>query len=66
MVSNNQDKLIEEPTKQSLVERILQSLTRKGNRSQSLRDLGISALVSLPSNIGMIRSFMKALSWREA
>ncbi len=66
MVSNNQDKLIEEPTKQSLVERMLRSLLRKSNRSQSLRELGISALVNLPSNIGMIRSFMKALNWREA
>ncbi len=66
MVSYNQDKPIEEPTKQSLVQRMLQSVTRTSNRSQSLRDLSISALLSLPSNIGMIRSFMKALNWREA
>jgi small GTP-binding protein len=65
VVSNNQDKLIEEPTKQNLFERILQSLTGKSN-PQNLRDLGMSALVKLPSNIGMIRSFMKALNWREA
>lgn len=66
VVSNNQDKPIEEPTKQSLFERILQSATRKSSQPQSLRDLGKSALLSLPSNIGTIRSFMKALNWKEA
>ncbi len=66
MVSNNQDKSTEEPTKQSLLQRILQSVTRKTNRSLNLRDLGTSALLGLPSNIGTIRNFMKALNWKEA
>jgi small GTP-binding protein len=65
VVSNNQDKPIEEPTKQSLFERILQSITGKSD-PKSLRDLGISTLVSLPSNIGVIRSFMNALNFRAA
>ena len=66
MVSNNQHKSTEEPTKQSLLQRMLQSITRKTNRSLNLRDLGTSALLGLPSNIGTIRNFMKALNWKEA
>jgi small GTP-binding protein len=66
VVSNNQVKSTEEPTKQSLLQRILQSVTRKTNRSLNLRDLGTSALLGLPSNIGTIRNFMKALNWKEA
>ena len=66
MVSNNQNKSTEEPTKQSLLQRMLRSITRKTNRSLNLRDLGTSALLGLPSNIGTIRNFMKALNWKEA
>jgi small GTP-binding protein len=66
VVSNNQEKSTEEPTKQSLLQRMLQSITRKTNRSLNLRDLGTSALLGLPSNIGTIRNFMKALNWKEA
>ena len=66
MVSNNQEKSTEEPMKQSLLQRMFQSITRKTNRSLNLRDLGTSALLGLPSNIGTIRTFMKALNWKEA
>ncbi len=66
MANNKQNKLLGEPTKESLVQRILESVTRKSNRPKNLRDLGISTLLSLPSNIGLIRSFMKALNWNEA
>ena len=66
MATNNQNKPLNEPTKENLVQRMFESVIRKTNRSQSLRDLGISALLSLPSNIGLIRSFMKALNWNEA
>src|SRR6266704_1334975 len=45
---------------------MFESVFRKSNRSLNLRDLGISALLNLPSNIGLIRSFMKALNWNEA
>jgi small GTP-binding protein len=66
VVSNNQEKSTEEPTKQRLLQRMFQSITRKTNRSLNLRDLGTSALLGLPSNIGTIRNFMKALNWKEA
>lgn len=63
MVTNKQN---EEPTRQSLVQRMLQSALRKSNRPKNLRELGISTITNLPSNIGMIRGFMKALNWKEA
>ncbi len=63
MVTNKRN---EEPTRQSLVQRMLQSALRKSNRPKNLRELGISTITNLPSNIGMIRGFMKALNWKEA
>jgi small GTP-binding protein len=66
VANNNQDKSLEEPTGQSLVQRMLQSVIRKSNGPTNLRELGISTLLNLPSNIGLIRSFMKALNWKEA
>ncbi len=67
MVSNNnQNNSLVEPARTSLVERMLQSTFRRSNRPKNLRELGIGALKSLPSNIGTIRSFMRAVNWREA
>ena len=66
MATNNKNKPLNEPTKENLVQRMFESAFRKSNRSLNLRDLGISALLNLPSNIGLIRSFMKALNWNEA
>ena len=66
MATNSQNKPPSEPTKENLVQRMFESVFRKSNQSQSLRDLGISALLKLPSSIGLIRSFMKALNWNEA
>ena len=66
MATNNQDKPLNEPTKENLVQRMLESIMRKTNSTQNLRELGINALLSLPTNIGIIRSFMKALNWNEA
>ena len=66
MATNNQHKPLNEPSKENLVQRMLESVIRKSNRTKSLRELGINALLNLPSNIGLIRSFMKALNWNEA
>ncbi|HYX49456.1 MAG TPA: GTPase, partial [Ktedonobacteraceae bacterium] len=66
MATSNQNKPLNEPSKENLVQRMLQSVIRKTNRTQNLRELGINALLSLPTNIGLIRSFMKALNWNEA
>jgi len=66
VATNNQDKPLNETTKENLVQRMLESIMRKTNSTQNLRELGINALLSLPTNIGIIRSFMKALNWNEA
>lgn len=66
MATNNQDKPLNEPTKENLVQRMLESVFRKTNSTQNLRELGLNALLSLPTNIGIFRSFMKALNWNEA
>ncbi len=63
MATKNQNK---EPTKENLVQRMFESVIRKTNKTQNLRELGINTLLSLPTNIGLIRSFMKALNWNEA
>jgi small GTP-binding protein len=66
VATNNQKKPLEEPSKEHLVQRMLASVMRKSNSTKSLRELGLKALLNLPSNIGLIRSFMKALNWNEA
>jgi GTPase len=66
VATNNQNKPQSEPSKENLVQRMFESVIRKTNRTQNLRELGLNALLSLPSNIGLIRSFMKALNWNEA
>ncbi len=65
-MASNEQNYIEEPTKQSLIQRMLKSAFSKSNRPKTLRELGISTLTSLPSNIGMVRSFMKAVNWKQA
>jgi ribosome biogenesis GTPase A len=66
VATNHQDKPLKEPTKENLVQRMLESVIRKTNSTKNLRELGINALLNLPTNIGLIRSFMKALNWNEA
>jgi small GTP-binding protein len=66
VATNNQNVPLNEPSKENLFQRMFESVIRKTNRTQSLRELGINTLLSLPTNIGLIRSFMKALNWNEA
>ena len=66
MATKDENKPLSEPSKENLVQRMLESVIRKTNRTQNLRELGINALLNLPTNIGLIRSFMKALNWNEA
>lgn len=56
----------EEPSKNSLVQRMFQSAFSKSKRPKNLRELGISTITSLPANIATVRSFMKAVNWRQA
>ena len=66
MATNNQNKPLNEPSKENLVQRMFESVIRKTNSTLNLRELGINTLLSLPTNISVIRSFMKALNWNEA
>ncbi|MGZ3611012.1 MAG: hypothetical protein ACXVBU_13220, partial [Ktedonobacteraceae bacterium] len=66
MATNNQNTPLNEPSKENLFQRMFESVIRKTNSTQNLRELGINTLLSLPTNIGVIRSFMKALNWNEA
>jgi small GTP-binding protein len=56
----------DEPQKQSIITGAVKSLFRGTNRPKNLRDLGIRTLRNLPTNITVVRGFMKAINWREA
>ena len=66
MATNHKNKPVNEPSKENLVQRMFESVFRKTNRTKSIRELGLNALLNLPSNISLKRSFMKALNWNEA
>ena len=67
MATNDQKQpMTEEPSRNSLIQRMLQSAFSKSKRPKNLRELGISALTSLPANIGMMRRFMQSVNWKEA
>lgn len=60
-------KLLKEAEKQrNLLTNMFRSLVNSSNRPKNMRELGVSALKNLPSNITMVRSFMKAVNWKEA
>src|SRR5207245_10009380 len=52
--------------KQQLKKDIVESVIRGGNRPKSIRELGVSTLKHLPSTIGMVQNFMKAVNWKQA
>jgi small GTP-binding protein len=56
----------EEEQKEKLKTQVRDSVIRNSNRPKSIRDLGISTLKNLPSTIGMVQGFMKAVNWKQA
>src|SRR5579864_2013632 len=67
VATNNQQASPEEAEKRrNFLTKLFQSLVNSSNRPKNMRELGISALKNLPSNITMVRSFMKAVNWKEA
>ena len=56
----------DEEQKQKLKKEVVKSVVRNSNRPKSVRDLGISALKNLPSTIGTVQNFMKAVNWKQA
>jgi small GTP-binding protein len=67
MASRKEEKpTSDEQSKQNIVTSALKSLLRRTSRPKNLRDLGIRTLRNLPTNITLVRGFMKAINWREA
>ncbi len=64
MASNNQSANAQK--RRQLIKDLAKSAIRKSNRPKTVRDLGISALKNLPSNVTMVQNFMKAVNWKEA
>ncbi len=67
MASKREEKSTnDEQSKQNIVTSAVKSLLRRTNRPKNLRDLSIRTLRNLPTNITVVRGFMKAINWREA
>lgn len=52
--------------KRNMLTKLYDSLVRGTNRPKNMRELGIATLRTLPANIGMVRSFMKAVNLKKA
>ena len=67
MASKKEEKSTgDEQSKQNIFTSALKSVLRRTSRPKNLRDLGIRTLRNLPTNITVVRGFMKAINWREA
>ncbi len=66
MASKKHKSSAEEEQKQKLKTKVKESVVRNSKRPRSMRDLGISTLKNLPSTIGMVQGFMKAVNWKQA
>lgn len=66
MARNKYKNSAEEEQKEKLKTQVRDSVIRNSNRPKSIRDLGISTLKNLPSTIGMVQGFMKAVNWKQA
>jgi GTPase len=49
-----------------LKKNVIASVVRGNKRPANVRELGVSALKHLPSNITMVQGFMKAVNWKQA
>jgi small GTP-binding protein len=56
----------DEERRQKLRDDIFSSIVREVKRPRNVRELGVTTVRNLPSNINMVRGFMKALSWKIA
>jgi GTPase len=64
VASNNNQQ--EDQHREKIKKDVFSSIFRKSERPRTLRDLGTSTLRNLPSNVGMVQSFMKAVNWQQA
>lgn len=51
---------------QQLKKSIIASILRRGKQPRNMRELGITALKNLPTNITMVQGLMKAVNWKLA
>jgi small GTP-binding protein len=67
-VANSQKKYTkaEEERKRKLRDDALSSIFREVKRPRNMRDLGLTTLKNLPSNVGMVQGLMKAVNWKTA
>ncbi|HLG62273.1 MAG TPA: GTPase [Ktedonosporobacter sp.] len=56
----------DEEEQQRLKKSIISSILRRGKQPRTMRELGISALKNLPTNITMVQGLMKAVNWKQA
>lgn len=56
----------DEGEQQRLKKSIIASILRRGKQPRTMRELGISALKNLPTNITMVQGLMKAVNWKQA
>ena len=67
-MARNQRKLSDkdEEQKKKITVEVVKSAVRNSNRPRNIRELGISTLKNLPSTIGTVQGFMKAVNWKQA
>jgi small GTP-binding protein len=56
----------DEERRQKLRDDVFSSIVREVKRPRNVRELGVTTVRNLPSNIGMVRGLMKAVSWKIA
>lgn len=67
MASKKEEKSTgDEQPKQNIITSAVKSILRRTNQPRNLRDLGVKTLRNLPTNITLVRGFMKAINWKEA
>src|SRR5205807_3312610 len=67
LATNKQNESTEDAQrKRNILTKIFQGVLNSGNRPKNMRELGISTLKNLPSNITMVRGFMKEVNWKQA
>jgi small GTP-binding protein len=66
VANKKQQSSADDEQKKNLRKNMFRSVLRGTNRPRSVRDLGISAVKNLPSTIGAVQGFMKAVNWRQA
>jgi len=57
---------VDDEQQKKLKKNAVDSILRRTDRAQSVRDLGVNALKNLPGSIAVVQAFMKAVNWKQA